>query len=223
MAELESRKRKRTRASQREGQPSRRRYAVGEASRERILEAAERVLSRDGYHAFSTRRVAQECSISAGNLTYYFPTKSSLIEALMEGIYVRYDRRYAELRSAESQNSPDWLTEQLTEMLWDATDPEATGLFVELWVMARHHGFGAELANRYYERFAHAIAEALSKQYPDLSKQELLKVAYFVTIFADGIAAAFSRLEDCSVGSDEIIPLALEAIQGLLNHPRDGV
>ena len=32
----------------RERQPGRRHYATGEASRERILEAAERVLARDG-------------------------------------------------------------------------------------------------------------------------------------------------------------------------------
>ena len=71
-------------------------------SRKEALEAAEKVLTRDGYHAFSTRRVAQECSISVGNLTYYFPTKSSLIEALMEAIYGRYERRYAELEVLNS-------------------------------------------------------------------------------------------------------------------------
>ena len=213
---------KRTRAAPRDQQPGRRHYAVGEASRGRILEAAERVLERDGYHAFSTRRVAQECSISVGNLTYYFPSKSSLIEALMEAIYDRYERRYTELGSAEGRDSPDWLTGQVTEMLRDAVDPEATGLFLELWIMARHHRFGAEVVNRFYEKWAHAIAKAMSKEYPDRSHQELLRVAYFLMTLGDGVCAVFSRLGDRSVGHDEIIPLAIEAVKGLLERRHDG-
>ena len=215
---------KRTEATApRERQSRRRHYATGEASRERILEAAERVLARDGYHAFSTRRVAQECSISVGNLTYYFPTKGSLIEALMEAIYDRYERRYTELGSAEGRDSPDWLTGHVTEMLRDAVDPEASGLFLELWIMARHHGFGAEVVNSIYEKCAHDIAEAMSHEYPDRSHQELLRVAYFLAVVGDGVCAVFSRLGDRSVGHDEIIPLAIEAIEGLLNRRKDDV
>ena len=210
-------------AARRDRQPSRRHYAVGEASRVRILEAAERVLARDGYHAFSTRRVAQECSISVGNLTYYFPTKTSLIEALMEALYDRYERRYTELGSAEGRDSPVSLAERVTELLRDAVDPEATGLFLELWIMARHHGFGAEVVNRFYEKWAHAIAEAMSREYPDRSHQELLRVAYFLMTLGDGVCAVFSRLGDRSVGHDEIIPLAIEAIQGLLDRRQDDV
>ena len=214
---------KSTQAARGERQPGgRRHYATGEASRERILEAAERVLARDGYHAFSTRRVAHECSISVGNLTYYFPTKSSLIEALMQGIYDRYERRYTELGSAEGRDSPDWLAKHVTEMLRDAVDPEATGLFLELWIMARHHGFGAEVVNSFYEKWAHAIAEAMSHHYPDRSDQELLRVAYFLMTLGDGVCAVFSRLGDRSVEHDEIIPLAIEAIKGLLNRSDGG-
>ena len=208
-------------ATQRDRQASRRHYAVGEASRARILEAAERVLARDGYHAFSTRRVAQECSISVGNLTYYFPTKNSLIEALMEGIYDRYELRYTEPRPAEGRDSTDRLAEQVTQLLRDAVDPEATGLFLELWIMARHHGFGADVVNRFYEKTAHAIADAMSHEYPDRSHQELLRVAYFLMTLGDGVCAVFSRLGDRSVQHDEIIPLAVEAIQELLSRRDD--
>jgi AcrR family transcriptional regulator len=215
---------KRAESAARRGRRSpRRHYATGEASRERILEAAERVLARDGYHAFSTRRVAQECSISVGNLTYYFPTKISLIEALMEGIYDRYQRRYTELRPTAGRDSRDWLAEHVTEMLRDAVDPEASGLFLELWIMARHHGFGAEVVNRFYEKWAHAIADAMSHEYPDRSHQELLRVAYFLGTLADGVCAIFSRPGDRSVGHDEIIPLAVEAIKGLLNRDQEHV
>ncbi len=197
-----------------------RRYAVGEASRERILEAAERVLARDGYHALSTRRVAQECSISAGNLTYYFPTKNALIEALMEAIYDRYERRYSELAYGDGQDSSD-LADRISAMLRDAVDNEATGLFLELWVMARHDAFASQVVNKLYERSAHAIAEAMSKERPDFSNRELLKAAYFLATLIDGVGAVFSRPGKRSVGHEEIIPLAVEATQALLNRRAD--
>jgi AcrR family transcriptional regulator len=214
--------RKRTRSARRDQQANRRHYAVGEASRGRILEAAEKVLARDGYHAFSTRRVAQECSISVGNLTYYFPTKNSLIEALMEAIYDRYDRRYAELGSAEGRDAPVGLVERVTELLRDAADPKATGLFLELWIMARHYRFGAEVLNRFYEKWARDIAEVLSREYPDLSHPELLRMAYLIAVIADGVCTVFSRPGDRSVQHDEIVRLAIDAIKGLLEHRREG-
>lgn len=203
-------------------QPSRRHYAVGEASKGRILEAAEKVLARDGYHVFSARRVAQECSISVGNLTYYFPTKDSLIEALMEAIYDRYERRYAEIGSAEGRDSPAELATLVTELLRDAADPEATGVFLELSIMARHHGFGVKILERFYERWAHDIAEAMSHEFPDRPQHELIRVAYFLSIIADGVCAVFSRLEDRSVGHDEIVSLAVGAIEGLLRRGDEG-
>jgi AcrR family transcriptional regulator len=196
---------------------------VGEASRARILEAAEKVLARDGYHAFSTRRVAQECSISVGNLTYYFPTKSSLIEALLEAIFDRYERRYTGLRGAGGRASPEWLTDVVTEMLRDAVDSEDTDLFLELWVMAKHNEFGARVLDRFYEKSVSAIAEALSEEYTDPSKREMLRIACFFVTLAEGAGAVFSRLGDRSVGHEEIIPLAVEAIKGLLDRRRDGV
>lgn len=197
-------------------EPARRRYAVGDASRERILEAAEKVLARDGYHAFSTRQVAQECSISSGNLTYYFPTKNSLIESLMEAIYDRYERRYTDPKNVEPQGAPDRLTRRMTQILEDALDAEATGLSFELWVMARHNAFAADLVGRLYERSARAIAEAMADEHPHLSSRALLRAAYLLLTLTDGVGSVFSQGGDHSVEPHEIIPLAVESVRALL-------
>ena len=106
----------------------------------------------------------------------------------------------------------------MTELLRDAADPEASGLFLELSLMSRHHGFGAEVINRFYERWAHDISQAMSHEHPDRSRHELLRAAYFLTLIADGVCAVFSRLEDRSVGHDEIVSLAIDAIEGFLKR-----
>lgn len=49
-----------------------------------ILEAATRVLERDGAAAFNTNRVAERAGISVGSLYQYYPNKASLLFALQE-------------------------------------------------------------------------------------------------------------------------------------------
>jgi AcrR family transcriptional regulator len=49
-----------------------------QATRQRILEAARRLFSRDGFDAAATRDLAREAGIAAGTLFNYFPTKEAL-------------------------------------------------------------------------------------------------------------------------------------------------
>lgn len=44
-----------------------------------ILEAAARVLARDGAHRFTTARVAEAAGISVGSLYQYFPSKEAIL------------------------------------------------------------------------------------------------------------------------------------------------
>ncbi len=48
-----------------------------------ILEAAARVLSKNGLASFNTNRVAERAGISVGSLYQYFPNKSALVVALI--------------------------------------------------------------------------------------------------------------------------------------------
>lgn len=49
---------------------------------EAILEAAVRVLSRDGAAAFTTIRVAEQAGVSVGSLYQYFPNKQAILYRL---------------------------------------------------------------------------------------------------------------------------------------------
>jgi AcrR family transcriptional regulator len=48
-----------------------------------ILDAAARILVKDGYEAFTTNRVAERAGVSVGSLYQYFPNKESLLGELM--------------------------------------------------------------------------------------------------------------------------------------------
>lgn len=56
--------------------------ALRDASRERLLAAAMRRFSRDGYSATSIRGIAQEAGVAQGLLYSHFPGKEELLRAL---------------------------------------------------------------------------------------------------------------------------------------------
>lgn len=49
-----------------------------------ILEAATRILARDGLAGFNTNRVAEVAGVSVGSVYQYFPNKDALVAALVE-------------------------------------------------------------------------------------------------------------------------------------------
>lgn len=48
-----------------------------------IIDAAARILVKDGYDAFTTNRVAEKAGVSIGSLYQYFPNKEALLSELM--------------------------------------------------------------------------------------------------------------------------------------------
>lgn len=63
---------------------------------ESILEAADRVLRREGYEAASTNRIAQVAGYSVGSLYQYFADKESVVRTLIDQHLVREDQRVAD-------------------------------------------------------------------------------------------------------------------------------
>lgn len=61
------------------------------STRQRILEAAEAIARRDGPAAMSLDAVAATAGVSKGGLLYHFPSKSKLLEALVNDYLSRFD------------------------------------------------------------------------------------------------------------------------------------
>lgn len=202
----------------RDSRTKRRRYALGESSREHILTVAETILRRDGYHAFTTRRVAQESGISVGNLTYYFPTKTTLVEAVMDAVYRRYKQRLDKILTDSDFDRPDSLMELVPWLLRDAIVDETRDLFLELWVMAKHHDFGSKILTRLYDDVARTIARILEVKHPNHSEQELIAISYLLLTLSEGSTALFGRKGKRAVTHEEVVELAVEAIEGLLKN-----
>src|SRR5262245_55518218 len=57
------------------------------ATRQRILEVAQKQFARQGFEATTTRDIAREANIGVGTLFNYFPTKESIVECLVRAAW----------------------------------------------------------------------------------------------------------------------------------------
>ena len=100
----------------------------------RILEAAERAFVRNGFHATTMQRVADEAGMSAGNLYRTFPSKEAIVEGLCELDQAELAQAFAELMADNRQI--------MEAMRWGlrkhvlAKPPEKARLLVEIWAEA---------------------------------------------------------------------------------------
>lgn len=113
------------------------RQARAQATVEAIIKATARVLVDEGYDHASTNRIAQAAGVSIGSLYQYFPSKESLVSALV-------DEHIHNMMAA--------LTRKL-DNLNQAELPEATRMMVE----------GLIDAYRVDQRLYHVLCEEVPK------------------------------------------------------------
>jgi DNA-binding transcriptional regulator YbjK len=90
--------------------------------RGRIVDAALRLLERDGVRGFRQTKVAEEAGIDQGHLTYYFPRRQDLLSGVLSHFAERASRGGAKLQAlhaADPEAARGRLTEFAREMVKD--------------------------------------------------------------------------------------------------------
>jgi AcrR family transcriptional regulator len=109
------------------------RYAKGVARHGEILETAKRLFGEHGFRGTSLRDIAAECGIAHSTLLHYFPTKQSLLMAVLAERDERARSESERLedpgeildftrRIATTQATDPALIELTTKMMAEATD-----------------------------------------------------------------------------------------------------
>src|SRR5215218_5923649 len=107
------------------------RQRLAAARREQILETALGLFAVQGFDATPTRQIAKEAGIAEGLIFHYFPTKASLLTALLENRRSFRSELRAILDGAEDKPAPEVLREVASG--WLATlrrDAELVVLFI---------------------------------------------------------------------------------------------
>jgi AcrR family transcriptional regulator len=73
----------------------------GQATRTRLLDAAERIVARDGIRALTFECVATEAGVAKGTVLYHFDCKEALTGAMIERFVSRFDTAWEEAMAAD--------------------------------------------------------------------------------------------------------------------------
>lgn len=168
-------------------QPRRRRSQAErtEETRRRAIDAAIRCLSRDGYTATTTIRVAEEAKISRGGMLHHFPTKTDLIVAVAEDV----SRRLHEQRKARLMDVPSGIERfrALTEATWETSQGAEEMTLLEIMMASRGD---AELAGRLPD-----VAQRLD----DFQYDGTLRIAKSAGITAEPLVKAMHTLHQAAM------------------------
>jgi AcrR family transcriptional regulator len=150
-----------------------------------VLDAAVRVLKREGFSALTTNRIAEVAGVSVGSLYQYFPEKRGIFEALHQRHINEIDRIVENTLVEHAGSSLDVLIRAMVEAMVDAHATDAE-LYELLTTEVPHRAGGArEFALRLHGAFLLAISSGV----PELKKRgELDKVVFVVTHMVEALS-----------------------------------
>ena len=165
--------------------------AKGRAKVQEILDVARRLFIEGGYAEMTMRQVAEQTGISLSNVQHYFPTRESLLQALLESVMEGYDPTYRNLETRDI--SPrDRLEAAIRYLLADAKKAESEKLFVEIWSLATRDPIGREIFDRMYSHHRANLARLIAAANPALSDAEVQLRAALVAMQIEGLMLLIS-------------------------------
>jgi AcrR family transcriptional regulator len=176
-------------------------------TKDRILDAAERLFARDGFEATSLRAITAEAQVNLAAVNYHFQSKEALVQAVIgRRMGPLNAQRLALLDAYEAQASGVALPlEQITDAFLRPI-VEMVGShaheFVPLVgrIYTEPGDFAARLYKQQFESLAQRFVPAFMRALPDLSRDELIWRLHFSIGALAHTMAASKMLEIMSGG-----------------------
>jgi AcrR family transcriptional regulator len=172
---------------------SRSRGRSTEGRRTELIDAALRVLARDGVSAATTRKIADEAGLPLGTVHYWFAGKDDLMEAVVTSVL---DRFGAALDRATTAGESGTLLESF-RAAWSVVendDPGAQLALYELTTLSMRTPTMRDLARRQYSLYL-AIAKRSTDAWIEATGAELPggpeAVAQLCAVVFDGVELAW--------------------------------
>jgi len=192
-------------------------YRAGRLTREAIVRAAEAVLIQHGHAQFTVQRVAAHLDISPGNVNYYFPTRASLLEALILHTLARYRRRVRAIDRRAGATLPAEFDAVLRWLMEDAVTPRGSRLFRQLWAIAASDPGVAAAMDSFYTRSVRGhlrrlgVRRAATRDY-----RHLEAIMYLVHMLSEGTTVLFGTRPRSRALFERVQSLAERAIAQLV-------
>lgn len=177
-------------------------------TRAKIIEAALSELIARGYAKFSQKKVAARLNISPGNLTYHFPTRIDLVEAMIDTWYKDWEHEFLNTVAVRLEASGSNIGDFIDWVMESAVLEDNVRIFRELWAMANTDPKVASLLNSLYAKAVATVSSQLGIQQPVAPLHELRILLYVLACVSEGSAAVF--------GSNRTSTKELRAVQNMV-------
>jgi AcrR family transcriptional regulator len=170
-------------------QPTRRRRADGELSRERILDAATEVAAERGYEGASIALVSAKCGLPASSIYWHFKNKDDLIAAVIERSFADWATAWQVPVDGSPQDRLVGLAMKIAKALLDSPDFIRLGLMLSLErrpVEPRARAMFLQVRTQTYNQLAETIQELAN----DLTKPQIHQLVTYAIAGADGLFIA---------------------------------
>ena len=207
---------RKTSASQRGSEVTGRR---AQATIDRILQAARDVLVEHGHAGFTTRRVAGAAGISPGNLSYHFPTKAQLLQALITRLVADYSDQFGALLD-NAEIAADLGLENLVRwLLNDAVREEGVRTFRELWAMSLHDPVIGRATDDLYDQLMGHVEALLRRSNPHVDAVAIREVVQYLALMSEGSIVLYGTRRQRAVSFERVIELTIWMIKQIaLDH-----
>ena len=181
-----------------------------------ILLAAEALLVDEGYHNFSMRKVANRAELTLGNLQYYFPSKDSLIKAMLDHTIQRYLDMFEQIREEAGSDPEEQFSAVIASIFRDLNTKYTTGFFPEVWSLANHEDHAAEFLDAMYGRYRMVLIDIMALINPQLSAPQLQRLAIFTSASMEGHTIFIGDKKPWKRETENMISLATQSFLWLI-------
>lgn len=174
--------------------------------RSQILTAGLTVLGAEGLRELTQTRVAERAGVRQSHLTYYFPTRHDLLEALTT-LFV--NEMSAELGKFIQADEP-FDAQALARLARGIADDEHMRIFIGIVVEADGDPKVREVVVRATRRFEAALAEAIGGEDAALRARVVLSTLWGLALYQFAMRPA---------GASAVAALSLESLGKLIGTP----
>lgn len=152
--------------------------------RNEIIAAARQCVIRQGFHAASMAQIAQEASMSVGQIYRYFANKEAIVHAIVEGIVSQKIEWITGI--GKTDNLPAILVARIFDSNPEGHDDHI--LLIEVNAEASRNPVVADMVRRADTILHDRAVESLQVNYPHLDREEARARVEFVASLAEGAA-----------------------------------
>ena len=164
-----------------------------QSTKDRILESAFEELIEKGFVRFTIQGVAERTQISLGNLTYHFPNREQLIQAMIDRWFEAWKIEFTQIIEKKIGDSRPDIAGFIDWVMDNALLKENVRTFTELWAIANHEPKVAKILDKLYEQAINTVLETLGHSTTSKKSTDLRALLYLLASVSEGSVAVLGN------------------------------